>query len=52
MSGEFISKWKIHLLFGGTFLAAIAFSIVMNMVAGEHLVLLNPALKSPDVNNV
>jgi hypothetical protein len=36
MSGESISKWKIHLLFGGLFLAAIAFNVVMNMVAGEH----------------
>ncbi len=33
---EFISKWKTHLLFGGGFLAAIAFSVVLNMVAGEH----------------
>jgi hypothetical protein len=36
MRGEYISKWKIHLLFGGGFLAAIAFSVVVNMVAGEH----------------
>ncbi|MDQ3174586.1 MAG: hypothetical protein M3Q91_12910 [Acidobacteriota bacterium] len=34
--GEYISKWKMHLLFGGGFLAAIAFSVVVNMVAGEH----------------
>lgn len=33
---EFTSKWKAHLLFGGGFLAAIAFSLVVNMVAGEH----------------
>ncbi len=33
---EFTSKWKTHLLFGGGFLAAIAFSVVVNMVAGEH----------------
>ncbi|MGI8897010.1 MAG: hypothetical protein ACR2IB_01330 [Pyrinomonadaceae bacterium] len=36
MSGEYLSKWRIHLLFGGAFLAAIAFSVVVNMVAGEH----------------
>jgi len=34
--GEYIPKWKMHLLFGGGFLAAIAFSVVVNMVAGEH----------------
>ena len=33
---EFTSKWKAHLLFGGGFLAAITFSVVMNMVAGAH----------------
>ena len=33
---EFTSKWKAHLLFGGGFLAAIAFSVVMNIVSGEH----------------
>jgi hypothetical protein len=31
-----ISKWKIHLLFGGSFLAAIAFSIAVNMLAGKR----------------
>lgn len=36
MRSDFISKWKIHLLFGGGFLAAIAFSVVVDMVAGEH----------------
>jgi hypothetical protein len=33
---NFSSKWKAHLLFGGGFLAAIAFSVGVNMVAGEH----------------
>jgi hypothetical protein len=36
ISGESISKWRIHLLFGGAFLAAIAFSVVVNMAAGKH----------------
>jgi hypothetical protein len=36
LRGEYISKWKIHLLFGGGFVGALAFSIVVNMVAGEH----------------
>ena len=34
--GEYISKLKIHLFFGCGLLAAIAFSVVVNMVAGEH----------------
>lgn len=33
---EFISKWRTHLLFCGLFLAAVAFSVVVNMVAGKH----------------
>ena len=33
---EFSSKWKAHLLFGGGFLAALAFTLVVNMVEGEH----------------
>ena len=32
---EFSSKWKAHLLFGGGFLLAIAFSLIVKMVAGE-----------------
>jgi hypothetical protein len=36
MRGESGSKWKIHLLFGGGFSAAFAFSVMINMVAGEH----------------
>jgi hypothetical protein len=36
MSGEHISKWRVHLLFGGGFLAAMALSFVVNMVAGKH----------------
>ncbi len=30
------SRWKIHLLFGGGFLAVTAFNIVVNMFAGKH----------------
>ncbi len=33
---EFISKWKIHLLFSGGFLAAVAFTVAANIVAGER----------------
>ena len=33
---EFVSRWKIHLLFGGGFLAAISFSFMTNIVAGER----------------
>jgi hypothetical protein len=33
---EFISGWKTHLLFGGGFLAASAFSVMTNMVEGER----------------
>jgi hypothetical protein len=33
---EFISKWKTHFLFCGLFLAAFAFSVVVNMFAGER----------------
>lgn len=33
---EFISKWKTHLLCGGGFLAAVAFSVVTDVVAGER----------------
>lgn len=33
---QFNSKLKAHLLFGGAFLAALAFSVVMKVVAGEH----------------
>ena len=33
---QFNSKWKAHLLFGGVFLVAIAFSVAMKMVEGEH----------------
>ena len=36
MSGENISKWRVHFLFGGAFLAAIAFNVVVNLLAGEH----------------
>jgi len=32
---EFISKWKAHLLFSGAFLAAVAFSVVVNLIAGN-----------------
>jgi hypothetical protein len=34
---EFISKWKAHLLFSGAFLAAAAFSVVVNLIAAERL---------------
>lgn len=34
--GEFLSKRKIHFLFSGGFLTAIAFSVVTNMVAGQR----------------
>ena len=33
---KLISGWKIHLLFGGGFLAALAFSVMTNIVAGER----------------
>ncbi len=33
---KFISKWKIHFLFGGVFLAAVAFSVVTNIVGGQR----------------
>jgi len=33
---EFISKWKIHLLFGGGFLVAVAFTVAVNIIAGER----------------
>ena len=33
---QFTSKRKIHLLFASCFLAAISFSIVANMVAGDR----------------
>ncbi len=33
---EFISKWKTHLLFGGGFLGAVAFSVITNIVGGER----------------
>lgn len=33
---DFTSKWKAHLLFGGGFLAAIAFNLMVNMVEGER----------------
>lgn len=31
-----ISRWKVHLLFGGAFFAAVGFSIMINMFAGKH----------------
>jgi hypothetical protein len=33
---EFLSRWKIHLLFGGGFLVALASSVVTNIIAGER----------------
>lgn len=33
---RFTSNWKTHLLFASCFLAAIAFSIVAGMVAGDR----------------
>ena len=33
---KFISKWKIHVLFGGGFLVAVAFTVAANIVAGER----------------
>jgi len=34
---EFLKRWKVHLIFGGGFLIALALNVIINMLDGQRL---------------